>query len=45
MELIAKIVMLASCAVCVLVQTVYFTHMMQLNSYRNERYRKWCKDH
>ena len=37
--------MLASCAVCVLVQTVYFTHMMQLNSYRNERYRKWCKDH
>ena len=45
MELIAKIVMLASCAVCVLVQTVYFTHMRQLNSYRNERYRKWCKDH
>ena len=36
MELIAKIVMLASCAVCVLVQTVYFTHMMQLNSYRTE---------
>lgn len=45
MELIAKIVMLAACAVCVLTQTIYFTHMMQLNSYRNERYRKWCKDH
>ena len=45
MELIAKIAMLAACAVCVLTQTIYFTHMMQLNSYRNERYRKWCKDH
>ena len=41
----AKIAMLVACAACVLVQTVYFTHMMQLNSYRNERYRKWCKDH
>lgn len=45
MERMAKIAMLVACAACVLVQTVYFTHMMQLNSYRNERYRKWCKDH
>lgn len=27
------------------VQAVYFTHMLQLNSYRPERYRKWCRDH
>ena len=26
------------------VQTVYFTHMLQLNSYRPERYRKWCRE-
>ncbi len=26
------------------VQSVYFIHMLQLNSYRHERYRKWCRD-
>lgn len=26
------------------VQAVYFTHMLQLNSYRPERYKKWCTD-
>ena len=26
------------------VQAVYFTHMLQLNSYRPERYKKWCAD-
>ena len=27
-----------------LVQSVHFVHMLQLNSYRGERYRKWCRD-
>ena len=26
------------------VQSWYFTHMLQLNSYRPERYKKWCLD-
>ncbi len=26
------------------VQAWYFTHMLQLNSYRPERYKKWCAD-
>ena len=26
------------------VQGWYFTHMLQLNSYRPERYKKWCAD-
>lgn len=39
----------AACFIAVVVnfavQAVYFTHMLQLNSYRPERYRKWCRDH
>ena len=44
MELAAKIAMLVACAFNFGVQSLYFTHMLQLNSYRNERYRKWCRD-
>lgn len=45
MELIFKIVMLVMAFVNFAVQAMYFTHMLQLNSYRPERYKKWCKDH
>ncbi len=45
MELIMKCVMLALAAVNYIFQALYFTHMVQLNSYRSERYRKWCRDH
>ncbi len=44
-ENILKIVLLGAAAINFIVQAVYFTHMLQLNSYRPERYRKWCRDH
>ncbi len=45
MELtIAKGVLLLAAVLCHLPQSVYFTHMLQLNSYRNERFWKWCTD-
>lgn len=43
--LLLKIACLAAAAFNFAVQAVYFTHMLQLNSYRPERYRKWCRDH
>lgn len=45
MELTMKCVMLAAAALNYIFQALYFTHMVQLNSYRSERYRKWCRDH
>lgn len=45
MELTLKIAMLVAAALNFVVQAIYFTHMLQLNSYRPERYKKWCKDH
>ena len=44
MELIMKWAMLAAGALNFGVQAVFFTHMLQLNSYRPERYKKWCTD-
>ena len=44
MERWMKIAMLAAAALNFGVQSVYFTHMLQLNSYRTERYKKWCTD-
>lgn len=44
LELIARLALLAACAFNFIVQSLYFTHMLQLNSYRSERYRKWCAD-
>lgn len=45
MELtIARGVLLLCALVCHVPQSLYFTHMLQLNSYRNERFWKWCKD-
>lgn len=34
----------AACAAYVFVQAVYFVHMLQLNSYRPERYAKWRRE-
>lgn len=44
MTLFSTILLLCACAANFGVQAVYFTHMLQLNSYRSERYRKWCLD-
>ena len=41
MELL-KLAALLACACNYAVQSLYFLHMLQLNSYRPERYRKWC---
>ncbi len=43
--LLLKIAFLAAACFNFAAQAVYFTHMLQLNSYRPERYRKWCRDH
>jgi len=44
MELWMKIAFFAAATLNFAVQAVYFTHMLQLNSYRPERYKKWCVD-
>jgi UDP-N-acetylmuramoyl-tripeptide--D-alanyl-D-alanine ligase len=44
MDLWFKIAFLVAAALNFAVQAVYFTHMLQLNSYRPERYKKWCVD-
>ena len=44
MDLWFKIAFAAAAALNFGVQAVYFTHMLQLNSYRPERYKKWCVD-
>lgn len=43
-ETTLKIVMLVCAAASFVVQSLYFVHMLQLNSYRGERYRRWCKE-
>lgn len=43
MELACHIVMLCAFALYGGVQVVYYTHMLQLNSYRPERYSRWCR--
>ena len=44
METILIGALLAAAAFNYGAQAVYFTHMLQLNSYRPERYKKWCTD-
>lgn len=44
MELAAKILLIIMTAANFVLQALYFTHIAQLNSYRPERYRKWCRD-
>lgn len=45
MMLAALLVVIVLCAVDTVFQMLYFLHMLQLNSYRNERYIKWSKEH
>ncbi len=44
METAMTWVLLATAALNFALQAWYFTHMLQLNSYRPERYKKWCTD-
>ena len=44
MEVAMKWAMLVAAALNFGVQAAYFTHMLQLNSYRPERYKKWCTE-
>lgn len=43
MEIAAFILLALGSAVCVGVQSLTYLHMLQLNSYRNERYLRWCR--
>ena len=45
METVMTWLLLATAALNFALQAWYFTHMLQLNSYRPERYKKWCTDH
>ena len=42
MLLAARITLCVCAFACVAVQGVYFVHMLQLNAYRPERYKRWC---
>lgn len=41
-ETVLLCAMLVTAAVSMAVQTLYYVHMLQLNSYRSERYDTWC---
>lgn len=43
-ELLLKLAMLICAAGAFVVQSLYYVHMLQLNSYRGERYRRWCRE-
>lgn len=43
LELVFHMVLLFAFALYGAVQAVYYTHMLQLNSYRPERYFRWCR--
>ena len=42
--LIVKSLLFVSATMCYAVQVIHFTHMLQLNSYRDERYMRWCNE-
>ena len=44
MEFWMKLFVLEAAILNFAVQGWHFTHMLQLNSYRPERYKKWCRD-
>ena len=44
MEVWMKLFVVEAAILNFAVQGWYFTHMLQLNSYRPERYKKWCTD-
>lgn len=41
---ILQMMLVAVCLVHATFQTLYYVHMLQLNSYRNERYLKWMRE-
>jgi len=41
--IILKLILMAVCAVQAVFETVYYVHMLQLNSYRPERYLNWMR--
>ena len=42
---ILKAILFLMCAMQAVFETLYYVHMLQLNSYRPERYMKWIKEH
>jgi len=42
---ILKAVLFLMCAIQAVFETLYYVHMLQLNSYRPERYVRWMKEH
>lgn len=44
LDSILRLAFLVTAFACHVMQSLYFTHMLQLNSYRNERFWKWCKE-
>ena len=44
LDVILRLAFLVTALACHVIQSLYFTHMLQLNSYRNERFWKWCKE-
>lgn len=44
METALKLAMLIAAMAAFVTPSLYYVHMLQLNSYRGERYRRWCKE-
>ena len=44
LEIIATVVLFAAFAADCFLLSLHFIHMLQLNSYRNERYLRWMKE-
>ena len=42
LDVVFHIALIVAWAAYAAVQVVYYVHMLQLNSYRPERYWKWC---
>ncbi|MGN0171700.1 MAG: UDP-N-acetylmuramoyl-tripeptide--D-alanyl-D-alanine ligase [Acutalibacteraceae bacterium] len=45
LETVLKILLIAVCAVQAVFESIYYIHMLQLNSYRPERYLNWTREH
>ena len=43
--IVLQAVLVCVCLLQAMLETVYYVHMLQLNSYRPERYRKWMLEH
>ncbi len=44
-ETVLKLLLMAVCAVQAVFESLYYIHMLQLNSYRTERYLNWTREH